>query len=100
MVNASCGCVIDAPERRPCAVSLVLRDMGNGVTRVLLAELIAEVPAPEFFEMFRPLAVPLPLPEKVRDALACAALDLDPDREFVGCYMRSLDGDITDFFIW
>ena len=99
-MNVSSGQLEAPPERRVCAVSLVLRDMGNGVTRVLQADVVAEVPPPEFFEPFRPSNVPIPLPVRVVDALACAALGLDPDREFVGGYMRSLAGDITDFFIW
>lgn len=74
--------------------------MGNGVTRVIHAEVMGEVPPPEFFEMFRPMDVPIPLGAKVEDALACAKLGLDPERAFVGGYMRALTCDITEFFIW
>lgn len=102
MVNASRGQVASPPERRTCGVSLVLRDMGNGVTRLLHYAVVAEVPPKEFFEVFGPLAVPVPLTDRLSDAMAFAAssLDLDPDREYVGGVMRPLTEDITEFLLW
>lgn len=102
MVNTSTELPDKPPDQLPCAISLVLKDMGNGVTRVLHAAQMGEVPPAEFFVMFRPAPVAIPLLERVSDALevASASLDLDPSREFVGGYMRALTDNITEFFIW
>jgi len=89
-------------EGRLSALSMVIRDMGNGVTRILHADAFADVPPPEFFEGFRASAVPSPLVPHVRDAVECAALvvGVDPLREYVGGFMRALTEDITELFIW
>lgn len=102
MVKASTELPDGPPDQMPCAVSLVLKDMGNGVTRVLHAAQMGEVPPPEFFAMFRTADVCMPLIDRVSDALAVASssLDLDPSREYVGGYMRALTDNITEFFIW
>ncbi|MBV5333022.1 hypothetical protein JZU54_05605 [bacterium] len=102
MVNTSTELPDGPPDQLPCAISLVLKDMGNGVTRVLHAAQMGEVPPPEFFAMFRPTSVSIPLIDRVSDALevASASLGLDPKREYVGGYMRALTDNITEFFIW
>lgn len=102
MVNTSTELPDGPPDQMPFAVSLVLKDMGNGVTRVLHAAQMGEVPPPEFFAMFRPADVCIPLIDRVSDALeiASASLGLDPNREYVGGYMRALTDNITEFFIW
>lgn len=102
MVKASTELSDRPPDHLECAVSLVLKDMGNGVTRVLHAAQMGEVPPPEFFAMFRPTSVSIPLIDRVSDALevASASLGLDPKREYVGGYMRALTDNITEFFIW
>ncbi len=81
---------------------MVLRDMGNGVTRLLHYAVVAEVPPKEFFEAFGPMAVPMPLTDRLSDAMGFAAnlLDLDPQREYVGGVMRPLTEDITEFLLW
>lgn len=90
------------PEEDALAVSLVLRDMGNGVTRLLQLEIMPTAPPTEFFEAFKPTCVPIPLPEKVADLLRCVSpfYGIDPDRRYVGGFMRSLSDDITDLVVW
>lgn len=76
--------------------------MGNGVTRLLHYAVVPQVPPEEFFEVFGPMAVPLPLTDRLSDAMAFAtsSLDLDPVREYVGGVMRPLTEDITEYLIW
>ena len=101
-MNVSRGQVAAPPQQRSCGVSLVLRDMGNGVTRLLHYAVVPQVPPKEFFEAFGPMAVPLPLTDRLSDAMAFAtrSLDLDPVREYVGGVMRPLTEDITEYLIW
>lgn len=103
MVTASNGWAQAHPLKAVSAVSLVLRDMGNGVTRVLHAALIeGGVPPPEFFEVFEGCEVPVPLCGKLSDALGSAVLAMGGDaaREYVGGYMRPLTEEITEFLVW
>ena len=102
MVNVSNGQVACPPERQACGVSLVLRDMGNGVTRLLHMAIVPQVPPKEFFEVFGVCEVPVPLTGRVGDAMdyAVRCLDLDPVREVSGGIMRPLTEDITEYLIW
>jgi hypothetical protein len=103
MVTASTGWAQAPPEQGAFAVSLVLRDMGNGVTRVLHAACVGGgVPPADFFEVFGAAEVPIPLGPRLRDALDCAMLTCgcEAGREFAGGFMRPLTEDITEFFVW
>lgn len=88
-----------APVALKGAVSLVLKDMGNGVTRVLRVAFVeGAIPPREFFDPFDPTDVPFPLCPRLRDALDCAEAALEA--EFSGGVMRTLTDDITEFFLW
>lgn len=103
MRDASNGWAEAPPEVTRVGVSLVLRDMGNGVTRVLRVACVeGGIPPPEFFETFGAVEVPIPLCDRVQDALAAAAFvgDYNPDRDYLGGVMRTLTDDITEFFLW
>ena len=103
MQNASTGWVETPTNTERIAVSLVLRDMGNGVTRVLRAACVmGSVPPREFFEVFDVAEVPFPLCERLKDALDCAAAlgGYDAGRDYSGGVMRTLTDDITEFFLW
>jgi hypothetical protein len=104
MLDASNGWVDTPANVETVAVSLVLRDMGNGVNRVLSIACVAGQPPPsDFFELFAgTIPVPLPLSERLRDALdyAVACCELAPPLEYAGGFMRPLTDDITEFFLW
>lgn len=77
--------------------------MGNGVTRVLQATCVeGGIPPPEFFEAFYPVSVPMPLSERLADALVVALVmcGYDPSRKFVGGFMRPLSDHLIDYFMW
>lgn len=103
MVTASTGWAHASPQQGAFAVSLVLRDMGNGVTRVLhVACVEGGVPPAEFFEVLGAAEVSFPLGTRLNDALECAVqtCGCEVAREFVGGVMRPLTDDITEYFVW
>lgn len=102
MVTASANCAAFPPES-VAAVSLVLRDMGNGVTRILhFAAVRGSLPPREFFDVFATSDVPVPMLGRVADAAAIAASELwlDSGPCFAHGYMRPLTEDITEFLLW
>jgi hypothetical protein len=91
------------PDVCETALAMVLKDMGNGVTRLLSASFVCgALPPREFFDVFGASDLPFPLGAHVRDAVDCAsAMHGHPTgKEFVGGYMRPLTEQITEFLIW
>lgn len=78
------------------ALSILLRDLGNGVVRV-------EVEGWHFLERptyggGEPLAAPFP--SVVADAIACALCALGSHREFTAGRSRSVADDLTEICVW
>lgn len=87
----------------PAGINFTVRDMGNGVIRLLSVAALEEIPPMEFFSAFGPIPLVFPLPGKVSDILEFAQDELGLIAgliEFSGGVMRPLTCDITEFVVW
>lgn len=90
-------------QSRDCAIEVVLRDMGNGVVRIIhFAPVFGPLPSSEGFDPFGAVSVPFPLHSRIQDAvcLALCELGLDPSRTFSTGFMRPLSDDMTEVIVW
>ena len=80
---------------------LVLRDMGNGVTRVLGASILDRAREEDILRLgFLPLSFPLSprLSDCVTMALETLGARSPPD--FTEVYVRPVCDDVTEFYLW
>lgn len=81
---------------------LVLRDMGNGVTRLESYQLLADPPSEHFREELDYTVLLFPLTAKIEDAVLAAMASLTargPPLFQSGCF-RSITETITEYFFW
>lgn len=83
------------------ALRIVLRDMGNGVTRIESCQLL-ERPLVVVADCPELLRVVPPLGHEMEDLLGCAlaSLGLDPSVEYGDCWARSVCDGITELHLW
>ena len=82
-------------------VLIVLRDMGNGVTRLMGATILDRALPKDVASLgFSPLSVPLT--PRVADCveLALASLGARPPPTFTEGRVRPVCEDVTEFYIW
>lgn len=85
------------------AIEVVLRDMGNGVVRILrFAPVPGPLPPSAGFERFGAVPALFPLHSAISDAVGVVLgeLGLDPSRTFSDGFLRPLSDDITEVLVW
>ena len=80
---------------------MMLRDMGNGVTRVEACDLLPSSPCPSSCEALGCVRLVFPLADRVLDALDAALFYLDARAPAFSeaCY-RFVSSGVTEFFFW
>ena len=91
------------PPIDPGAMSMLVRDMGNGVMRVELAYRISTPHALILRSIGAQCAMVFPLTDRMSDAVFVAMAGLDAGiaraKPSAGCY-RSLSETMTEFVVW
>ena len=80
---------------------MMLRDMGNGVTRVEACDLLSSSPCPSSCEALGCTRLVFPLSDRLVDLLEAAlfALDARAPPYSEACY-RFVSSGVTEFFFW
>ena len=85
---------------RVSAVQLVLRDMGNHVTRLEFVDYITLCPHGKSVPTLGFLPLPLPLPDRIEDALDMARDVLGERITPSTCVCRVVSDGVTEFVMW
>lgn len=102
MVCASGSLPVHEVGGGPIPLSLLMRDMGNGVTRIEGPQLLDVFPALPFLEALDCTTLHFPLSGRVEDAVLASMAYLTvcgPPAYRAGCY-RSLTETMTEYFFW